>query len=181
MTAQEVVKLFAVIVILFPRDKAFERADVVMAQAWAKALGDIDYATAEAAVAAVAATSPFPPSISEIRKYTVSPGMTADDAWGQLKRALRKYGYTDPKGARASLPPDVWKTVENMGGWYEFCANEDPEGVVHGFFIKAWEVAERRRGAERLIPEQVRKALERGRNELQNTADTAELQQIRGA
>ena len=96
MTKSETVQLFAIIKSLFPRDDSFKNATKDMVDAWAEMLGDIPFDHAKAAVKAAVATSPFPPSIAEIRDYatrlTTPKRLTADEAWGIAQDVIRTYG-----------------------------------------------------------------------------------------
>ena len=96
MTKEEVVKLFVAISAMFPRDEKFAKADQMMVDMWQKMLADIPYYAAEKAVMASVSTSPFPPSIAEIRDYatrlTTPKRLTADEAWGIAQDVIRTYG-----------------------------------------------------------------------------------------
>ena len=166
MTKSETVKLFVIIKSLFPRDDAFKNATPDMVSAWAEMLGDIPFDHAKAAVKAAVATSPFPPSIAEIRDYatrlTAPKRMSADEAWGIASECIRKYGLqtrraspeietvtvvrfgdpvrTKPSGmeyeAKFHCPPEVWKMLKRMG--YADIVKSDNPDVVRGQFLKAW-------------------------------------------
>lgn len=96
MTKTETVKMFALIKSLFPRDEAFKNATMEHVDAWTEVLADIPFDAACAAIKATVSTSPFPPSIAEIRDYATrlnSPRrMTAEEAWGQACEVMRNYG-----------------------------------------------------------------------------------------
>lgn len=96
MTKSETVQLFAIIKSLFPRDDSFKNATKDMVDAWAEMLEDIPFDHAKAAIKASVATSPFPPSIAEIRDYatrmTTPKRLTADEAWGIASEVIRNYG-----------------------------------------------------------------------------------------
>lgn len=119
MTKSETVQLFAIIKSLFPRDDSFKNATKDMVDAWAEMLGDIPFDHAKAAVKAAVATSPFPPSISEIRDYatrlTAPKRMSADEAWGIAAEVIRKYGTnTVIKEGCVERPPEYCDvTVES--------------------------------------------------------------------
>ena len=111
MTTNEIVKLFAIIKALFPRDDAFKNATPDMVVAWAEMLADIPFDHAKAAVKAAVSTSPFPPAISEIRDYatriTGPRRMTAEEAWGQACEVIRQYGTrTVLKEGAEEKPPE---------------------------------------------------------------------------
>ena len=96
MTKSEVVKVFMAIAKLFPRDNAFKNADKDMVEMWHEMLEDIPFDNAIAAIKATVSTSPFPPSIAEIRDYATRLNgprrMTAEEAWGHACDVMRNYG-----------------------------------------------------------------------------------------
>ena len=96
MTKKETVALFGLIAAMFPRDNKFANPDAIMRDAWAEMLEDIPFDAAKAAIKATVSTSPFPPSIAEIRDYATrlnSPRrMTAEEAWGHACEVMRNYG-----------------------------------------------------------------------------------------
>ena len=166
MTKSETVKLFVIIKSLFPRDDAFKNATPDMVSAWTEMLADIPFDHAKAAVKAAVATSPFPPSIAEIRDYatrlTAPKRLTADEAWGIASECIRKYGLQtrriapetevvtvvrfgdpvsiNPSGreyeAKFHCPPEVWKMLKHMG--YADIVKSDNPDVVRGQFMKYW-------------------------------------------
>lgn len=166
MTKSETVKLFVIIKSLFPRDDAFKNATPDMVSAWTEMLADIPFDHAKAAVKAAVATSPFPPSIAEIRDYatrlTAPKRLTADEAWGIASECIRKYGLQtrriapetevvtvvrfgdpvsiNPSGreyeAKFHCHPEVWKMLKHMG--YADIVKSDNPDVVRGQFLKAW-------------------------------------------
>ena len=166
MTKSETVQLFAIVKALFPRDDSFKNATKDMVDAWAEMLADIPFDHAKAAVKAAVATSPFPPSIAEIRDYATRLNapkrMSADEAWGIASECIRKYGLQtrrtspeietvtvvrfgdpvsiNPSGreyeAKFHCPPEVWKMLKHMG--YADIVKSDNPDVVRGQFLKAW-------------------------------------------
>lgn len=166
MTKSETVQLFVIIKSLFPRDDAFRNATPDMVSAWTEMLADIPFDHAKAAVKAAVATSPFPPSIAEIRDYatrlTAPKRMSADEAWGIASECIRKYGLQTrriapdaevvtvvrvgepvrvrPSGreyeAKFHCPPEVWEMLKRMG-YADIVRSENPD-VVRGQFMRAW-------------------------------------------
>ena len=116
MNKAETVKLFTVISAMFPRDMKFAQADQLMIDMWQKMLEDIPYDAAEKAITASVATSPFPPSISEIRDYATRLNgprrLTAEEAWGQASEVIRTYGTrTVLKEGAEEKPPEYGDVV----------------------------------------------------------------------
>lgn len=118
MKRSETIQLFAVIKALYPRDEAFKNATKDMVDAWTEMLADIPFDHAKAAIKASVSTSPFPPSIAEIRDYatriTGKRRMTAEEAWGQACEVIRQYGTrTVLKEGAEEKPPEYGElTVE---------------------------------------------------------------------
>ena len=179
MTKEEVVKLFVAISAMFPRDEKFAKADQMMVDMWQKMLADIPYDHAQMAVEAAVATSPFPPSIAEIRDYatriTAPKRMSADEAWGIASECIRKYGLQTrriapdaevvtvvrvgepvrvrPSGreyeAKFHCPPEVWEMLKRMG-YADIVRSESPD-VVRGQFMKAWSSHDAEKKEERVM------------------------------
>ncbi len=118
MKRSETIQLFAVIKALYPRDEAFKNATKDMVDAWTEMLADIPFDHAKAAIKASVSTSPFPPSIAEIRDYatrlTGKRRMTAEEAWGQACDVIQQYGTRTvlKEGAEEKSPEYGDVTVE---------------------------------------------------------------------
>lgn len=96
---------------------------------WYRALADLDYRVAENAVWEHISTSTFPPSIAEIREKCtarLSP-MVSDwgEAWEEVQRAVRHYGYYREEEALASLSRLTVVAVRRMG-FRNLCMSENP-------------------------------------------------------
>ena len=143
MLRSETVKMFALIKSLFPRDEAFKNATPDMVNAWTDMLHDIPFDAACAAIKAAVSTSPFPPSIAEIRDYATRLNgprrMTAEEAWGQACDVIKTYGTkTVLKEGAAEKAPEykdvvvetrVYRCVtpQGTGRQYEAERHCDPE------------------------------------------------------
>ena len=166
MNRKETIATFALISALFPRDDKFANATKEMISAWNEMLADIPFDTVKAAIKAAVATSPFPPSICEIRNYAVKISENSlrspEEAWKIASDAIRKYSTNtvpiegfkkeykfvrfgepvkvEPSGveyeAKRKVPPDVWEVMELMG-YRDMCVSENPD-VVRGQFMKIW-------------------------------------------
>ena len=167
MTQNETVQLFALISTLFPRETAFKNATRDTVRAWAEMLQDIPFDHAKAAMKAAVATSPFPPSIAEIRDYATRLNgprrLTADEAWGIASDLIRNYGTrTVPKAGYADREYEFVRFGEPVRirqsgleyeakrhcpedvwallqrmGWKDICESDNLD-VVRGQFVKAW-------------------------------------------
>ena len=154
MTQQETIKLFALIAAAYPRDKAFVSASAPMVELWTRLLADIPLSEAEAAIASHVNTSPFPPSIAEIREWAAGgPGDgAAAEAWGKLMQAVRKYGWCNQAEAKEYLGPEIWEAMlRTFPSWLAFCMNENVEaGRAH--FLRMWDSMARRERISRMLP-----------------------------
>ena len=150
---------------LYPRDKAWDKQKQDLeqiAKIWTVMLADVPFDVAKSAVEAAASTLQFAPSISDIRAWYMrlrgEKTMDADEAWGLIQRAIRQYGYSQPKKARESMPIDVWEMVERIS-WREICLSEEP-GVERGQFMKMWGIYQKRTAEKSMLPPTVRQAIE---------------------
>ena len=167
MNKKEVAALFGLISALFPRDEKFANADKMMVTAWAEMLADIPLDRAKEAVKYTVATSPFPPSICEIRNYAVkisenSP-ISAEEAWKIALDAMRTYNtrtvpkdgfnsktyefvrFGEPVKARPSgleyeakrNVPPEVWEVMELIGYSDMCVSENMD-VLRGQFMRIW-------------------------------------------
>lgn len=118
MTKQEFSRLAEIIKAFYPRDlKLFDND--IQREAWFFALGDMDYASAQAAVIEHAKTSQYPPSIADIRReydYRTKPKpKTALQAYINVKKAIQKYGYYQPEETYAMLDKQEQQALKAFG------------------------------------------------------------------
>lgn len=121
MTPAQTAKLVAVLMAAYPNAKISDEASTV----YERMLADLDYATANAAVERLLATSKWIPTVAEIREtaLTLGSGETrpGGDAWGDVLAAVGRYGcYRSP----AFEDPLVAKCVDALG-WREICLSEN--------------------------------------------------------
>lgn len=167
MNKKETAALFGLIAALFPRDEKFAAADKFMITAWAEMLEDIPLEKAKEAVRYAVATSPFPPSISEIRNYAVKIGENSlrspEEAWKIATEAIRDYNMrtvpiegfnsksyefvkfgepvkVQPSGLEYEAKrhvPPEVWEVMELMGYADMCRSENPD-VLRGQFMKIW-------------------------------------------
>lgn len=149
MTKGEVAKLLVVLAASYPK---FE-VDDVKVQVWYEMLGDLDYAVASMAVKKIIMQNTFPPAIAEVRKaaaeLTNPENLTSSEAWGEVTRAIRNYGYYREGEALASMSPTTAQVVRYMG-WREICMSEDI-GVIRGQFLRMYEQIATREQEKQLL------------------------------
>lgn len=180
MNKKETVALFGLISALYPRDEKYANADKMMILAWQEMLADIPFDTAKAAIKASAATSPFPPSIKDIRDFATrlsgNRRMTAEEAWGIASEMIRTYsarlvpieGFEREESTVAKFGEPVKPRPSGLEyeakrhcpkevwelmermGYSDMCASENPD-VVRGQFMRAWDSHEREEYEKRVI------------------------------
>lgn len=158
MTKGEVAQLLAVLAASYPR---FE-VDDLKVRVWHEMLGDLDYAVASMAVKKLIMQNTFPPAIAEVRKAAMEimrpEQVTGSEAWGEVTRAIRNYGYYREAEALASMSPTTARVVRHMG-WQDICMSEDPTGVLRGQFLKMYDQVFAREQEQQLLPEGLREQI----------------------
>lgn len=190
MNRKETVATFALISALFPRDDKFANATKEMISAWNEMLADIPFDTVKAAIKAAVATSPFPPSICEIRNYAVKISENSlrspEEAWKIALDAIRTYNtktvpidgfnsktyefvqFGEPVKIRPSgLEYEAKKNVPpdvwevmELMGYADMCASENAD-VLRGQFMKIWSNKTSREHEYRVVAPVVPQLVER--------------------
>lgn len=115
------VKEFAVFVdrlkTAFPKDNLLSIPDQI--EWWYDLLKELPYQTAMLALKKYALSNKFPPTIAELMEIAANLAAErlpdSDEAWGEVTRAVRRYGYMNELKALESLSETVRKTVERIG------------------------------------------------------------------
>ena len=158
MTKGEVAKLLAVLAASFPR---FEVNDLKI-RVWHEMLGDIDYAVASMAVKKLIMQNTFAPAIAEVRRAAMEimcpEQVTGSEAWGEVTRAIRNYGYYREAEALASMSPTTARVVRHMG-WQDICTSIEPTGVLRGQFLKMYGQVADREQEQQLLPAGLREQI----------------------
>lgn len=134
---------------------AFNNFRESQAQLYVKLLEDIPGELVKKSVVVLIKSSKFPPTIAEIREkseqiYSMAKGIQAPDAgraWGEVQKAISKYGsYRTPK-----FDDSLTEEAVKRFGWNELCTSEDPVSVMRGQFFKIYEMLAQGKRAERKI------------------------------
>jgi len=126
---------------------------------WSEMLSDVPLEVALRAVKyLIASGSPFPPSISELRKAIVEmrspPELRIDALQAWLEASLVTEGYCEEEGMEKLSP--LTREVVQAIGWNEI-RNGDPD-VVRGHFLKFFQMAKERWMREEMLPEELKGA-----------------------
>ena len=139
---------------------------------WARVARDIPAGVGEQFVVDWAMTSKFPPTLADFNKYAVDkllpPMKDAMEAWGDVLKAVSRFGYDRQREALDSLD-EISASVVGSMGWYSICMSEiDDLPTLRAQFRNAYEarakVAERKRtetGIKDYLEAQRQEAIER--------------------
>jgi hypothetical protein len=92
-------------------------------------ISDLDYQVASAAVERLLATSEFMPTIAAIRSACVNVTQgdkrAGGEAWGDVLRAVGKFGYMRQPGQDFNLEDNVAQRAVLALGWRNICESEN--------------------------------------------------------
>ena len=121
---------------------------------WFELLGDINFQIVKMAILKSILESPFSPTIADIRKQVIEiiyPVIDAAEAYGEVRKAIKEYGYDNAYSALKSMSPITRKVCEYIG-WQNICLSEEPS-VIRGQFLRMYELKREKEQKEMLLPE----------------------------
>ena len=142
----------------YPKDNLLASGDQM--DWWYELLGDIPFQVAIMALKKYALSNKFPPAISDLRLYAADLMETripdADEAWGEVNMAVRRYGYMREAEALKSLSGPVRRAVERTG-WQNICQSPyDQVNTLKAQFRGAYEAEQRRAVEFHKMPEHLK-------------------------
>lgn len=159
MTLKDAIKLVSWATANFPQLQ--ERDMRPTAELWARMLSDVPYEVAEKALMKVLATARYFPTVAEMREAAAqitNPALPSwVEAWGEVAKAVRVYGWPRPAEALASLSPLARRVAEAIG-WEALCASEEPD-VIRGQFRRMYEDLAGRQEADQVLPPAVKQEI----------------------
>ena len=156
MTKKEMVVILA---ILKEAYKDFQVTET-KTSLWYDLLGDLNFKVIQVAVKKLILQSPYVPTISDIRKQIVEimhPSIDTTEAYGEVRRAIKEYGYDYAPEAFGSMSPLTRKVCEYIG-WQNICLSEEPS-VIRGQFLKMYEQLNARQQENALLPERLKEQI----------------------
>lgn len=160
MTREEVIVIMGTLQVAYPRFYAnISKQQVEMAvNLWTTMLADVTAEQATLAVNKVIATSEWPPTIADIRKavYETQQGKIkeAGEAWGEVTKAIRAYGYMREQEALESMSEETRTAVVYMG-WKTICNSEDLM-ADRAHFLKIYDTVKQREMEKNQVPVAIR-------------------------
>lgn len=118
------------------------------------------------------ATSKFAPTIAALRECiqeatNPTAEITADDAWGEVRDAIRGYGSYNEVAALESMTPMVRQIVKAMG-YRSLCLSETPM-VDRAHFLKMFDQYKARDKKDYLLPSSVKDEMKQIQGEFTKT------------
>lgn len=159
MNIDDTFKLLAIISSAYPRSE-FTEPQVKL---WHEMLKDLDFRTAQVALKTHILNNTFPPAIADIRKAHANittdenEQLTAADAWGEVMRAVKKYGTYNQEEAFKMMSPRTAQVAKYIG-FYEICMS-DRIDVIRGQFVKMYDQVITRDRKEKLLPMELKKEI----------------------
>lgn len=128
MTREETTKVLAVLYSEFGNKPISDVEVNDKINLWATMFKDDDARMVNLAVYKLLATSKWFPKIAEVKAAIAemhgNQVIDSGEAWGEVTRAIRKYGYSQEEKAIASMNPLTASAVKYMG-WRNICESED--------------------------------------------------------
>lgn len=161
MNAEETAKVLAVLTVAYPAladDKARERVNL-----WHAMFADEPYSLVYSAVQQFIATDSkgYAPSIGQIKGICARVANPAigdwTEGWGQVNKAISKYGSWDKAGAMASFDETTAEAVRRLG-WEEICSSQNIE-TTRAQFRQAYELISKRENEEACLPAKIKAQL----------------------
>lgn len=153
---------------MYPESKNWDTE--IQSKIWFDLAKDVPAEVAVRFIGEWARSSRFAPTLADFNAYAVEKLVPvlkdANEAWGDVMRAISNYGYSREQEALESLD-EITRAVTKAIGFQSICMCEvDNLSVIRGQFRKAYEARAQRKEEERIrngIREQ--KLLEGGANE----------------
>ena len=131
----------------------------LMINTWLECLGDLDYRLVLESVKNTMITSPYPPTIADIRKNAIemikpTTSKTAIEAWNEAYSMICKGTYMEEEEFEKASP-EVKKFFGNVRQVRELAqTNTDVvNSVTKGQFLKQYEVIVNREKEQKLLPQ----------------------------
>jgi len=152
MDRVETLKILSVIDVVYPRFKTTKdkKSMKMLINLWCKMFIDNDYYLVGAALKAHISTSPFPPTVADIKQIIdklVNPQITELEAWNIVNDAV---GRSDLEKQYKGLPEEIkgfmsYKAFKNMA------YDNTPEGVQASNWMRSFKAYQERRKFDRIV------------------------------
>lgn len=164
MTVQETTKIVNALKVAYPRyAEQIQENKQGMISLFAFMFKDVPYKVVNCALQKFILESPYPPTVHDFYKEIVSVTKfnvpDEDEAWHEVARAIRLYGYYRPEEAFDSMSEIVCDVVKVIG-WSEICLSENID-LVRQQFCRLYVIARQRKEQEMLMPSTLKRRIEK--------------------
>ncbi|MGV8153409.1 MAG: replicative helicase loader/inhibitor [Alkaliphilus sp.] len=125
---------------------------------WSEMLTDYSLDVIKIAIKKLIAESVYPPTIADVRKSLVSvskgDGISVAGAWGEVHKAIRRFGSYQEEKALESLSKTTQKIVKYMG--YKYLCLSENQMADRAHFIKMHSQLVEREQKDALIPNDIK-------------------------
>lgn len=154
MDKNEFVILVNTLKTYYPRESVLSTPEAI--ELWFRQLKDLEYRVAMAGLIKWTLTNKWSPTIADLREMAVDviegEPMDYGEAWGEVQRAITRFGSFRPEEALNSMAPLTRKTVEQMG-FINLCMSENPVSDRAQFKEIYTSLVKRQRKDAQLTPE----------------------------
>ncbi|WP_197441069.1 hypothetical protein [Thalassoglobus neptunius] len=155
---------------------------------YSMALKDLPIESVSASVQRIIMEDQYPvlPTPGRLRKFAVEfthgCDMSHSEAFDQVKRAISKCGYNQPKLAEQMLGESIWRAIQGIGGWDRVCSSPVSErSSLVAQFRDSWNHVAEDQQRKRMLPEGVRpKVIGAAEKTLEQKSDNRSLIQSVG-
>ena len=163
MTREETIQVLSILKAAYPKfySNLTREGAMQIIELWSVMFVNDDAEHVKTALYKHIATSAYPPAIADIRKamlfVTDSDETDIGDAWGEVMRAVRNFGYMSEAEALESLNSVTRKAVESMG-YQNICMSENLM-ADRAHFFKIYETMEKREKENKLLPQALKERM----------------------
>ena len=129
---------------------------------WYSLLKDLPYESASVAIQKYAMTHKFPPTPADIREQVVSIGDESVDwgeAWGNVLKAVSKYGYMNESDALGSMD-ELTRTIVQRIGWQNICQSDiDEQTAIRANFRMMYEQSQGKERENAQLPTELKEKI----------------------
>lgn len=169
MKRADIIKLIGLCSINYRNWPEAGKEEMVIAL-WSRMLSDVDFETAQIAIEKYMSESVYPPTVADLRQriseITTPMYKTAIEAWGDLSKAILRYGYYQQEKALEMLDPITRKVVDALGFRYLCLSTDVMADRAH--FLKVYDNLVERERKESLLMLDTKEAMYRIQHENKN-------------
>lgn len=129
---------------------------------WYTLLKDLDYQDAAAGLGKHLSTSPYPPTVADIRNNTMPDvEMNGEQAWALVFRAIERANYYSEEEF-AKLPEIIQKSIGSPANLRELALmpTDTVNSVEKSHFLRIYEVERKRQKELAAMPKEIRERLQ---------------------